>query len=100
MGVTPRKIERASLITAGSSGGVKLGPGAPTGPGFVGGGNVSAELVAGMRSNASKHEVRKLVKATPLFVLTRINTKALFTGWEDVFGKCPRCSPTIYSLQT
>ena len=86
VGVVPLKIERASLITVGSSGGLILGPGAPAGPGFVGGGNVSAALIVGSSVNASRHEVRKLVKARTFFLFIRENTRTLFPACEDVFG--------------
>ena len=85
-GVMPRNIERASLITAGSSGGATLGPGAPAGPGFVGGGNVSAALIVGRSVNARRHEVRKLVKARTFLLSIRENTRTLFPTCEDVFG--------------
>jgi len=86
VGVVPLKIERASLMTAGSSGGATLGPGAPAGPGFVGGGNVSAALIVGRSVNARRHEVRKLVKARTFLLSIRGNTRTLFPTCEDVFG--------------
>ena len=85
-GVMPRNIERASLITVGSSGGLILGPGAPAGPGFVAGGNVSAALIVGRSVNARRHEVRKLVKARTFLLFIRENTRTLFPTCEDVFG--------------
>ena len=88
-GVMPRNIERASLITVGSSGGLMLGPGAPTGLGVVGGGKVSAALMVGRSVNARRHDVRKLVKVRAFFVPIKENTRTLFPSCEDVFGKCP-----------
>jgi len=82
----PRNIERASFMTVGSSGGLILGPGAPTGPGVVGGGKVSAALIVGRSVNARRHEVRKLVKARTFLLSIRENTRTLFPTCEDVFG--------------
>ena len=48
-----------------------LGPGAPTGPGVVGGGKVSAALMVGRNVNARRHDVRKLVKARTFFLSMR-----------------------------
>ena len=85
----PRNIERASLITVGSSGGLMLGPGAPAGPGFVGGGNVSAALIVGKSVNTRRQEVRKLVNARNFLLSIRENTRTLCHACEDAFGKCP-----------
>jgi len=96
----PLNIERASLITVGSSGGLMLGPGAPTGPGVVGGGKVSAALIVGRSVNVRRHDVRKLVKVRAFFVPIKENTRTLFPTCEDVFGKCPstfRASPNPHA---
>ena len=66
-----------------------LGPGAPTGPGVVGGGKVSAALMVGRSVNARRHDVRKLVKVRAFFVPIKENTRTLFPTCEDVFGLFP-----------